>query len=285
MRIEHNFDLTNYNSYGIHARCKRAFFPETENDIIELYKLKNDFILLGGGYNIILSKEYYDVDFLIFNGNFDSIEVDDIGCLIIAEAGTTILEISEIAQKYSLTGVEFYYDIPSSVGGAVVMNAGTKEGETKDILEKVRYLDLTDMTVNEKSNENLELEYRNSFFQKQKDKVILKAWFKLEKGNRSIIRSVMEASKERRWKMQPREYPNGGSVFKRPPGYYVGPMIDELKLKGYRVGGAEISKKHGGFIVNVNNATGMDIIAIVKHVQARVKEKFNVNLEIEQRII
>ena len=129
--------------------------------------LKNDFILLGGGYNIILSKEYYDVDFLIFNGNFDSIEVDDIGCLIIAEAGTTILEISEIAQKYSLTGVEFYYDIPSSVGGAVVMNAGTKEGETKDILEKVRYLDLTDMTVNEKSNENLELEYRNSFFQKQ----------------------------------------------------------------------------------------------------------------------
>lgn len=285
MRVEHNFDLTNYNSYRIEATCKTAFFPENENDIIRLYKSKQDFIVLGSGHNIILSKEYYDANFLIFNGNFDSLEVDKTLNVISAEAGATIYDVSEAAENNGLTGVEFFYDIPSSVGGAVVMNAGTKEGETKNILKKVCYLDLKDMIVKEKFREDLELEYRNSFFQKQKDKIILKAWFQLERGERQMIRKIMEDSKERRWAKQPREYPNCGSVFKRPPGKFVGPMIDELNLKGYRIGGAEVSEKHGGFIVNIDNATGTDIINIVRHVQAKVKEKFNVNLEIEQRII
>jgi len=285
MKIEYNFNLKDYNSYQIESVCKRAYFPDNENDILDLYKAKKDFILLGGGYNIIFSKEYYDTDFIIFNGNFNTLKIDTNSSVISAEAGATILDVSEIAEKHSLKGVEFFYDIPSSVGGSVVMNAGTKEGETQNILKKVRYLDLIDMEIKEKNKDDLELEYRNSFFQKQKDKIILKVWFQLSKGDKDIIRTVMEASKKRRWERQPRELPNGGSVFKRPPGRFVGPMIDELGLKGFTIGGAQISKKHGGFIVNINNATGSDILEVIKHAQSKVKEVFNVDLEIEQRII
>lgn len=285
MKIAYNFNLKDYNSYQIKSVCKKAFFPENENDLLKLFNLKKDYILLGGGYNVILSKEYYDSEFIIFNGNFDAIEVKKNEGIISAESGATIFDVSEIAEKNGLKGVEFFYDIPSSVGGAVVMNAGTKEGETQNILKKVRYLDLIDMEIKEKNKDELELEYRNSFFQKQKNKIILKAWFQLSKGDRTVIRSVMEASKKRRWERQPRELPNGGSVFKRPPGRYVGPMIDELGLKGFTIGGAQISKKHSGFIVNVNNAKGSDILKIIKHAQAKVKETFKVDLEIEQRII
>ena len=285
MRVYKNFDLTEFNAYRLKSVCKMAYFPDSEADIIELYKNERNFVLLGSGHNIILSKAYYDQAFLILNGNFNAIEVNKAMGVITAEAGASILELSEIAEKNGLAGIEFYYDIPSSVGGAVVMNAGTKEGETKSILKKVRFLDLSDMTVKEKYKKELELEYRNSVFQKQKDKIILKVWFQLEKGNSRDIRRIMDESKARRWSKQPREYPNCGSVYKRPPGRFVGPMLDELGLKGYRVGGAEISQKHSGFIVNINNATGADILEIIRYTKEKVKEKFGVDLEVEQRII
>jgi len=285
MKTYTNFDLTDYNSYRIKSKSRSAFFPENEDDIIKLFSLKQDYILLGSGHNIILSKAYYDTDFIIFNGNFDSIEVGIDSNVIVAEAGATILTVSETAEKQNLTGAEFLYDIPSSVGGAVVMNAGTKEGETKHILKKVRFLDLEDMLVKEKVNEELELEYRNSFFQKNKNKIILKVWFQLEAGNRKLIRKIMDESKDRRWARQPREFPNSGSVFKRPPGKFVGPMLDELGFKGYTIGGAQVSKKHSGFIVNINNATGDDILKIINEIRKKVKEVFNIDLEVEQRII
>ncbi|EDP71457.1 UDP-N-acetylmuramate dehydrogenase [Flavobacteriales bacterium ALC-1] len=285
MQVYNEFDLTEYNSYRLKSKCKTAYFPENEDDVVELYKTEKSFILLGSGHNLILSKDYYDTDFIIFNGNFNKVDVVTNLNVITAEAGASILNVSEIAEENGLTGVEFYYDIPSSVGGAVVMNAGTKEGETKNILKKVRYLDLRDMLVKEKINEELEFEYRNSMFQKQKNKVILKVWFQLTRGNPLDIRKIMDESKERRWSKQPREYPNSGSVFKRPPGKFVGPMLDELGLKGYTIGGAQVSKKHSGFIVNINHATGSDILNLIKHIQHKVKERFNLNLEVEQRII
>jgi UDP-N-acetylmuramate dehydrogenase len=280
-----DFDLTDYNSYKVKSYCRTAFFPECELDIVDLYKSNKDYIVLGSGNNVILSKSYYDSDFIIFNGNFNEVKVNKESNEIIAEAGAEIYDVSKLAKESELTGAEFYYDIPSSVGGAVVMNAGTKEGETKNILAKVRYLDLEDMLVKEKSKKEIEFEYRNSFFQKQVDKIILKAWFNLKKGNYNEISNLMSESKKRRWEKQPRNYPNAGSVFKRPPNRYVGPMIDELGLKGYRVGGAEVSKKHSGFIINRGDATGNDILNLINEVKHRVFEKYNVNLEIEQRII
>ncbi len=285
MKSESNFSLKSYNAYCLAAICAKAWFPESGNDLLQIYSQETNkrFFILGNGNNIILSKDYYEEEFIIFNGCFDKITVKDTE--INAEAGATLLQLSEKALKHHLTGLEIFYDIPSSVGGAVVMNAGTKEGEIKDVLVKVRYLDLSDMEIKEIEREDMKFEYRNSFFQKNTDKIIMKAWFQLAKGNAKQIRAKMEETKQIRWSKQPREYPNCGSVFKRPPGRFVGPMLDELGLKGFTIGGAQVSEKHSGFIINKGNATGKDILNLIDHIKKRVKEKFDVDLEVEQRII
>lgn len=279
-----DFDLTNYNSYRVKALCRKAFFPEFETEIVDLYKAEQSLILIGSGHNIILSKEIYNDSFVIFNGNFKAISVHENG-IIVAEAGATMLEISEIALTNGLSGVEIFYDIPSSLGGAIVMNAGASGEEIKDILMKVRYLDLTDMKIKEILKDEMEFEYRNSFFQRNTNKIVLKAWLQLSKKDSTIIKGKMETIKEQRWSKQPKDFPNAGSVFKRPIGYYVGALIEELSLKGFTIGGAKISEKHGGFIINHDNATGQEIIAVINEVKKRVKEHFGINLEIEQRII
>jgi len=285
MIVKKNFDLTNYNSYRIKAQCKVAYFPENEAEIVELYKTNENLILLGSGHNIILSKAYYEESFVIFNGNYNSITIGNSNGVLIAEAGSTMLEISQKALSLGLSGVEVFYDIPSSLGGAVVMNAGASGEEVKDILLKVRYLDLETFQISEIENEAIGFEYRNSLFQQSKSMLVLKAWLQLKPLGKSLIHEKMEDMKQKRWAKQPKDYPNAGSVFKRPKGFYVGAMIDELKLKGFTIGGAQISEKHGGFIINYNNAKGEDIVSIIKHVQSKVKERFNVNLEVEQRIL
>lgn len=278
-----NFDLTDYNAYQLKAQCKRAYFPDNENDILTVFKNNKKNVLLGSGNNIILSKAYYDEDFIIFNNCFNKVEINNSN--IIAEAGATTLQISALALEKKLTGFEIFYDIPSSVGGAVVMNAGTKVKEIKDILEKVQYLDLQDMQIKEILAKDIGFEYRNSFFQKHKDKVVLKAWFKLKQGNYDDIKALMEKEKQKRWAKQPRDLPNCGSVFKRPKGFYVGTMIEELGLKGFTLGGAKVSEKHAGFIVNYNNASGQDILKLIGIIKNKVRESYNVDLEVEQRII
>lgn len=286
MKFKLDFNLKKYNAYNVDAVCSKAWFPENEEELIALYKDNTSDIkriILGNGNNIILSKEYYKEEFIILNGCFDKTEIDD--TTIIAEAGATLQQISELAMQKSLSGLEIFYDIPSSVGGAVVMNAGTKDGEIKDILMKVRYLDLSDMNIKEIFKNEIGFEYRNSLFQKEKNKIVLKSWFSLKQANRDDIKNKMEQYKETRWAKQPREFPNCGSVFKRPPSRFVGPMLDELGMKGFTVGGAQISEKHSGFIVNIGNATGKDILVIIAEIQKRVKEKFGIILEIEQRII
>lgn len=285
MIIHKNFDLTQFNSYRIKSHCKTAYFPENIDDVIKFYKNKEPFVLIGSGHNIILSKAYYDVNFLIFNGNFNKFDIDCSKGIICAEAGITMLELSKKALKYSLTGLEIFYDIPSSLGGAVVMNAGAGGEEIKDLIIKVEYLDLEDFKVKELTKEEIGFEFRNSYFQKNNDKIILKAWLKLEKGSADAIEDKMETLKKLRWEKQPKEFPNAGSVFKRPKGFYVGSIIEELGLKGYTFGGAKIPQKHAGFIINFNNATGQDILKIIDTVKEKVLKKYNLDLEVEQRII
>jgi len=196
-----------------------------------------------------------------------------------------MLHLSELALANSLTGFEIFYDIPSSVGGAVVMNAGAGGEEIKDYIEKVRYLDLDDMKVKEVQVDDIHYSYRNSIFQQQGSAVILKTWFRLQKGNQEMIHSKMQETKKMRWEKQPRDYPNCGSVFKRPPGYFVGQIMEELGLKGRSIGDARISEKHGGFIINTGNATGEDILKLIDIVKEKVYVRYGIDLEIEQRII
>lgn len=285
IKFEQQFNLKNFNAYRVESICSKAWFPESEEELLTIYMDNSNKkkIILGNGNNIILSKEYYEEEFIILNGCLNFIDVNK--NIMIADSGATLQQLSETALSSSLTGLEIFYDIPSSVGGAVVMNAGTKDGEIKDILVKVRYLDLSDLRIKEIFKSRIEFEYRNSFFQKNPDKIILKAWFELAYGDRVDIKNKMDSYKAIRWSKQPREYPNCGSVFKRPAGRFVGPMLDELNLKGFTIGGAQISEKHSGFIVNTENATGKDILAVIKEVQIRVREVYGMDLEIEQRVI
>jgi UDP-N-acetylmuramate dehydrogenase len=284
MKTYENFYLTNFNSYRIKSFCKVAYFPENEADVISFFDTHKEFVLLGSGHNIIFVRDYYYKPFIIFNGNYNAIKLVNDGILEV-ETGAMMCDVAQFALNFSLTGIEVFWDIPSSLGGAVVMNAGACGDEIKDVLIKVRYLDLKDKNIKEIYKEEISFEYRNSFFQKNTDKIILKAWLQLHKGNQDAIFNKMETIKLQRWKKQPKDFPNAGSVFKRPKGYYVGEIIDELLLKGYTVGGAKISEKHGGFIINYNNAKGQDILDIIAEVKRKVWNKYEIDLEIEQIII
>ena len=206
MRVSKNFNLKYYNSYRLSAYCANAFFPENEEDLIHLYKERFDIpkIILGNGNNVILSKEWYENDFIIFNGCFDKVKIS--GSKIEAEAGATLKNLSEKALLHSLSGFEVFYDIPSSVGGAIVMNAGAGGEEIKDVLVGVRYLNLANLQKEELIKSDIGFSYRNSFFQMNKDKIVLNARFRLKKLDTQSIKNKMNSIKEMRWIKQPRDY-------------------------------------------------------------------------------
>jgi UDP-N-acetylmuramate dehydrogenase len=283
MKIFKQFNIKEYNSYRLDAVCKKVYFPENEQDVIDFFNSETEYILLGSGHNILLTKSYYDSPFIIMDHHFGKTTFTK--NIVEVEAGACMRELSLSALKNGLSGIEFFYDIPSSLGGAVVMNAGANGEEIKDILFSVRYLDLSDMSIKEKSSDEIGFKYRNSVFQENKNKIVLKARLKLNIKDPTLIRSKMDAIKDVRWAKQPKEYPNAGSVFKRPEGRFVGPMLDELQLRGFSIGDAQVSEKHSGFIVNKGNATGQDILQLIEQIQKKVKDKFNIMLEVEQRII
>lgn len=285
MKIVSDLDLTSYNSYRIPAVCKRAFFPESESEIQQVFQEypKTKKIVIGSGHNIIFSRDSYEDDFIIFSGNFEKVVCED--DKISAESGVSMFDLSNIALNFSLSGLELFYDIPSSLGGAIVMNAGASGEDIQSLLLKVRYYDPHADVFKEVERKELDFEYRNSFFQQNPHLIITQAFLQLRHGNEQEIREKMETNKKIRWAKQPKDFPNAGSVFKRPKGHFVGVMMEEMGLKGYTVGGAKISEKHGGFIVNFNNATGKDILDIISLVKERVMETYSVSIEVEQRII
>ncbi|TCD02683.1 UDP-N-acetylmuramate dehydrogenase [Pedobacter psychroterrae] len=285
MKIVSDLDLTPYNSYRIPAICKRAFFPESEAEIQQIFQEypETKKIIIGSGHNIIFSRDRYEDDFIIFSGNFEKVVCED--DKISAESGVSMLDLSNIALSYSLSGLELFYDIPSSLGGAIVMNAGASGEDIQSLLLTVRYYDPQADVFKEVERKGLDFEYRNSFFQQNPHLIITHAFLQLRHGDKQEIGDKMENNKKLRWAKQPKEFPNAGSVFKRPKGHFVGVMMEEMGLKGYTIGGARISEKHGGFIVNFDNATGKDILEIITLVKKRVLETYSLDIEVEQRII
>ncbi|WP_054950672.1 UDP-N-acetylmuramate dehydrogenase [Numidum massiliense] len=199
------------------------------------------------------------------------------------QSGIDIRDASKAALQNCLTGLEFACGIPGSIGGALVMNAGAYGGEIKDVIDSV-------VVVSEEGElvtllkDDLQLGYRTSVIPKKKY-TVLQATFQLQKGDYDSIKSVMDDLTQRREEKQPLEYPSCGSVFKRPPGYFAGKLIQDSGLQGTRVGGAEVSRKHAGFIVNKDGATATDYISLIKIVQRTVKETFGVELETEVKIV
>lgn len=205
------------------------------------------------------------------------------GTVITAGAGAMLSSIASRAAAAELTGMEFASGIPGSLGGAVVMNAGAYGGEMKDILQKVTVL-TPDGTVQTLSVEELELSYRHSIIP-EKGYLVISAILKLQQGNADEIQSIMDDLKEKRVSKQPLEYPSAGSTFKRPEGYFAGKLIQDAGLRGFRVGGAQVSEKHCGFIINRDQATSTDICQLMQQVSEIVSEKFGVRLEPEVKKI
>lgn len=200
-----------------------------------------------------------------------------------AQAGVTLARAAQAAYRAGLTGLEFAAGIPGTIGGAVVMNAGAYDGEMKDILAQAAVLG-EDGKIQNLSAEELDLSYRHSCIP-ERNGVVLNASLQLKKGNPDDIRARMEELRKKRTEKQPLEYPSAGSTFKRPEGHFAGKLIMDAGLSGFRVGGAEVSKKHCGFVINKGNATAADILLLIQEVTKKVKEQFGVVLVPEVKII
>lgn len=286
MKTIYQCNLADFNSYRITSRCRVAYFPESIEDLQTIFQCidtKSSYVLIGSGHNVILAREEYQSPFIIFNGNASQIAIQQNH--LTAGAGAFTKDVCEMAATYALSGFEMFYDIPSSIGGAVVMNAGAKDEDIAGILESATYYDINTKTITTLPNEVIGFRYRNSLFQNDPSKIIMSATFRLQKGDPLVIREKMNGIKAERWSKQPRDYPNAGSVFKRPSGRFVGPMLDELGLKGHAVAGFRISPKHSGFIEKVGSGNGSHLLELIDDIQNRVRQHFGVHLEIEQRII
>ena len=239
------------------------------------------YFILGKGSNLLVSDEGIKGVVIILDGDFEKVEVNEE--TITAGAGASLTKMCRTALDNSLSGLEFAYGIPGTVGGAVIMNAGAYGGEMKDILQKVTVL-TPDGTMQTLSVEELELSYRHSIIP-EKGYLVISAVLKLQPGNADEIQSIMDDLKEKRVSKQPLEYPSAGSTFKRPEGYFAGKLIQDAGLRGFRVGGAQVSEKHCGFIINRDQATSTDICQLMQQVSEIVYEKFGVRLEPEVKKI
>ncbi len=236
--------------------------------------------VLGNASNLIVGDGGID-DLTIILTRLNKIEVHD--NKVTAQAGASYIATTEAARDSELTGLEFAAGIPGSIGGAVFMNAGAYGGETKNVVSEATVM-LPDGTIKHLTNEELDFGYRHSSIQ-DNNGVVLDATFALEPGKYDDIKARMDDLNERREAKQPLDLPSCGSVFKRPEGYYAGKLIHDAGLQGYTSGGAQVSTKHAGFIVNIDHGTAADYVNVIHHVQKTVKEKFGVDLETEVRII
>lgn len=239
--------------------------------------VEQPFFVLGNGSNLLVSDRGYAGVILQIGQKMSEIRVE--GCRIISEAGALLSQVAKIALEHGLTGLEFASGIPGTVGGGVVMNAGAYDGELSQVVTQVNVVSREGESL-EFDNSTMEFGYRTSALRKNHFTVTA-VIFELKEGNREQIKAKMDELAEKRRVKQPLEYPSAGSTFKRPKGYYAGKLIMDAGMRGYQTGGARVSDKHCGFVINVGKATAHDVLDVICEVQERVKERFGVDLETE----
>lgn len=265
-----------------------AYFvsPDSEEALRQVLFLCREermpYYILGNGSNLLVSDRGYNGVVILMEAGFSEIYEETPG-EITAGAGALLSRIAREALKRSLTGLEFAAGIPGTMGGAVVMNAGAYDGEMKNVIKSVRVMEKTGGIL-VLSPEELSLEYRYSCIP-EKEYIVLSAVLSLKNGRKEAIHSKMAEFAERRREKQPLEYPSAGSTFKRPAGYFAGKLIEDAGLRGCRRGGAQVSDKHCGFVINKDGATAEDIRSLCRYVQKKVKETSGVDLETEVRMI
>lgn len=255
--------------------------PKTKEDVRDVIRVCKEvgmpYYIIGNGSNLLVSDAGYRGVIIQIYKEMNEVKVE--GDLVKAQAGALLSGIAAKALGAELTGFEFASGIPGTIGGACVMNAGAYGGEMKDVLESVTVLTGEGKIIELGRNE-LELGYRTSVIAK-KGYIVLGAVLKLERGDGEKIKTYMDELKEKRVTKQPLEYPSAGSTFKRPEGYFAGKLIEDAGLRGFQVGGAQVSEKHCGFVINRDHATAADIMELMRQVQIRVKENSGVDLEPE----
>ena len=280
MLLRENAPLREYCSMRVGGPAKLAAFPETAEELASLLRAGGRRVVLGGGSNVLFPDEGYDGT-VIFTTKLCRLSAD--GCVLSAQAGVTLSALARKALDCGLGGLAFAYGIPGTVGGGVYMNAGAYGGQIADCLVRATLLDAAGEPRVVSASE-LALGYRSSALM-DGDWTLLSADFALVPAPPEEIRAEMERNMQARREKQPLEYPSCGSTFKRPPGQYAGALIERCGLKGCTVGGAQVSEKHAGFVVNRGDATSADVRALIAHIQRVVAEKTGVLLECEVRII
>ncbi len=278
--------MAQHTSFKIGGRAEMAVFPKSTAEIALVAKFCSEkgvkLTVLGNGTNVLVSDAGIGGCVMLLGNAFSEIKLlsED---TVFAESGASLARLCNFALEKGLTGLEFAFGIPGTVGGAVFMNAGAYGGEIKDVLRSVCHIEQNG-TEGSLSAEEASLSYRHSIYE-ENGFIITGAYFKLQKGNVAEIKEKMNELLAKRREKQPLEYPSAGSTFKRPPGHYAAQLIEQCNLKGICVGGAEVSAKHAGFIINKGGATAKDVLSLAKKCQREVLAQTGVELETEIRFI
>lgn len=279
--------MAEHTSFHIGGPARRWVRPRSGEELAALLKLAEGegwpFLVLGNGSNLLVADEGLD-RLVIHTGALSRLEAEAGGLTLTAESGVSLARLAEEALRRGLTGLEFAHGIPGSVGGGLYMNAGAYGGELRQVLESARVY-LPGEGVRTLTNGEMAFGYRRSLLMDRPGGAVLSARFRLAKGDPEAIRERMRELSRRRREKQPLEYPSAGSVFKRPEGRFAGGLIEQCGLKGCRIGGAQVSEKHAGFIINAGGATCADVLALIGHIQRTVEERTGVRLEPELRLL
>lgn len=277
--------MSRHTTFKIGGPADYFLTPETEEQLKDTFVAAKSaglpVMIMGNGSNMLVGDKGIRGAVICLCKKLNSIKVND--SEIYVGSGVLMSKVSSVALSHSLSGFEFASGIPGTVGGGVYMNAGAYGFELKEIIKSVRYMD-NDGKIAEILCEDCEFGYRKSIFEKQ-GYTILGATFKLNKGDATEIRAAIDDYTKRRVTKQPIEKPSAGSVFKRPEGYFAGALVEGAGLKGFSIGGAQVSEKHAGFIINTGNATAKDVLDLIEHIKAVVYEKNGVMLEPEVRLV
>lgn len=280
-RILFHEPMSKYTTFRVGGEAECILVVQNEDELARLIpylnQIEQEYFILGNGSNLLVGDKGYRGMVVKFGEEMEQIQVE--GTRMTVKAGALLSKAAMTAKQHSLTGLEFAAGIPGSIGGGIVMNAGAYEGEMKQVVESVRVMD-RDGQILTLDNDTMEFGYRTSII-KNRPFIVVEVVLQLAVGDQEKIAAKMEELAVLRRSKQPLEYASAGSTFKRPEGYYAGKLIMDAGMRGYRIGGAQVSDKHCGFIVNTGKATAADIKEVIEEVQERVKERFHVMLEPE----
>lgn len=280
-----NEPMKNHTTFKIGGPAQYYVTPESVTQIQEVVSLCRNMNIplhvIGNGSNILVGDDGVDGVVLALFNTFSDYEIKD--NVITAQAGMSLIKLAVIALREGLTGLEFASGIPGSVGGAVYMNAGAYDGQMKDVVTSVTVLDEAG-NIRILGRDELDMGYRTSAVAKN-NMIVLQVVIELKSGDKEQIKARMNQLSELRKQKQPLEYPSAGSTFKRPEGYFAGKLIADAGLKGYSIGGAAVSEKHAGFVVNMGGATAKDVVELTDYIKKRIMEQFGVTLELEVKRI